>query len=140
LPSPHIRICRHLAALIAEGGLPPLNVRAECDTVNLDRYRLLGTEMLAVCSAWMAPAIRRFALEILPRPTWHSNTRSLPCGAPAAMFRRSARGWRNCCSSARVGTPQQSEVGCGPAVSAIAPAAGGIRGGIGWIWGREGDA
>jgi hypothetical protein len=36
--------------------------------------------------------------------------------------------------------PQQSDVGCGPAVSAIAPAAGGIRGGIGWIWGREGDA
>jgi LysR substrate binding domain len=67
LPSPHIRIRRWLDGLITEPGLPPPNVRVGCDTVNLRHYRFLRrTGMLAVCSAWMLPSIRRFGLELLP--------------------------------------------------------------------------
>ena len=53
--------------------------------------------MLAVCSGWMVPAIRRFGLEILP---------------PADLALERDR------------------------FHAARPAAGGIRGGIGWNWGR----
>jgi len=47
--------------------------------------------MLVVCGGWMAPAIRRFGLEILPPADLALEHESLPCGAPAAMCRRSAR-------------------------------------------------
>jgi len=68
-------IHRHLAALIAEAGLLPRNVRVEFDTVNPDHYRfLLGTG----CSSSAAGGWRRrsaaSAWRSCRRPTWRSNT------------------------------------------------------------------
>jgi hypothetical protein len=107
-------------------------VRVEFDTVDPDHYRfLLGTGMLAVCSGWMAPAIRRFGLEIVPPA-------DLALEHEIASMRRAggdvspicARGWRNCCSSARVGTPQQSEVGCGPGLDVCLGGRGSTHGSL----------
>jgi hypothetical protein len=103
-------------------------VRVEFDTVDPDHYRfLLGTGMLAVCSGWMAPAIRRFGLEIVPPA-------DLVLEHEIASMRRAggdvspicARGWRNCCSSARAAPRSNLKWGA-VLVLTFASAAGGRR-------------
>lgn len=67
LPSAHTPVRRLLDRRVAEAGLPPLNARVECDVVSIDQFRMLrGTRMLAICSEWSEPAMRRFGIEFVP--------------------------------------------------------------------------
>lgn len=67
LPSAQVRIRRLLDRRVAEAGLPPLNARVECDVVSVDQFRMLrGTRLLAICSEWSEPAMRRFGIEFVP--------------------------------------------------------------------------
>jgi len=69
LPTPKMRVRRALDELVAGAGLAALNARIESDTITAGHFRLLeGTRMLALCTEWWLPTLRRLGLEPLPMP------------------------------------------------------------------------
>jgi DNA-binding transcriptional LysR family regulator len=69
LPTPKMRVRRALDELVAGAGLAALNARIESDTITAGHFRLLeGTRMLALCTEWWLPTLRRLGLEPLPLP------------------------------------------------------------------------